>query len=348
MTIPSGALADHEQPDDQTSGRHTFRARQTRRPARALGASARLALYLRAPTLEAQLQQLRNSPTNCFGKRDQRPGKDDQTRLKGNGLRRKGAADLLGIRSEQDKDAHRHGPDSLDEGRPSQAGPTRVVDWYLLVLRARQGQAAQAGEATVLRRGQVMRNVAKQTRLLKVRRPRRTTWTSNEARRFLEYARVEDQRFYTACVLLLVLVSRRGRSSGSRGVRSTWTRASSRPTSRCSELASETSEQPLPLPNICFAAPSAHRLMLEEMGKPTGPDDPLFSMITGSTSSRATSTGSGTAQSWLRGAADHRAEREGDVCDVAQGARHPPEDRSADLEARSGHDHDGDPHGRDR
>lgn len=34
--------------------------------------------------------------------------------------------------------------------------------------------------------------------------PRRTTWTSTQARQFLEYVRVEDQRFY-AYVLLLVL-----------------------------------------------------------------------------------------------------------------------------------------------
>lgn len=150
------------------------------------------------------------------------------------------------------------------------------------IIRAMLSCAIEAGMMT--------RNVVKQTRLPKARRPKRTTWTSGEARRFLEYARVEDQRFYTAYVLLLVLGLRKGEILGLTWEQIDLEAAELTPNFQVQrvgrellrrEVKTETSEQPLPLPGICLVALKEHRRRLEAEGKSVEDEDLLFTTATG-------------------------------------------------------------------
>jgi len=74
------------------------------------------------------------------------------------------------------------------------------------VLRTILAQAIIDGEAT--------QNVAKSIKIPAVRHHKRKAWTSEEARRFLESARADDDPLYAAYVLVLVLGLRKGEMLG--------------------------------------------------------------------------------------------------------------------------------------
>ncbi|MGW0507571.1 tyrosine-type recombinase/integrase, partial [Micromonospora sp. NPDC003241] len=62
--------------------------------------------------------------------------------------------------------------------------------------------------------GLITRNVASLVKLPPVRKRKRKAWTSDEARRFLESARADDDPLYAAHVLVLVLGLRKGEVLG--------------------------------------------------------------------------------------------------------------------------------------
>jgi integrase len=88
------------------------------------------------------------------------------------------------------------------------------------------GRVASAGTIVHLRRvlrvilaqaiidGIISRNVASPVKLPTIRKRRRATWSSDEARRFLEPARHDGDPFYAAYVLVLVLGLRKGELLG--------------------------------------------------------------------------------------------------------------------------------------
>ncbi|WP_144128267.1 tyrosine-type recombinase/integrase [Catellatospora sichuanensis] len=135
----------------------------------------------------------------------------------------------------------------------------------------------------------ITKNVAKQTKLPTARKVRRTAWSSEEARRFLEQARSDDQRFYAAYVLILLLGLRKGEVLGL-----TWEqidlgtaevnivlqlqRVGRRLLHR--EVKSESSEATLPLPQLALAALARHReLVADDLGE--APSGLLFTTRTG-------------------------------------------------------------------
>jgi len=114
----------------------------------------------------------------------------------------------------------------------------------------------------------VTHNVAKSVKLPPVRKRKRRAWSSEEARRFLESARVDRDPLYGAYVLVLVLGLRKGEMLGlgwdsvdlERAELSVdWQlqRIGSRLLRR--ETKTETSDAVLPLPSICRVALRQHR-----------------------------------------------------------------------------------------
>lgn len=135
----------------------------------------------------------------------------------------------------------------------------------------------------------ITQNVAKRVKLPTTRKPKRTSWSVAEARQFLEYANVEDERFYLAYVLLLVLGLRKGEILGLAWGQIDLEAAELTPNFQIQrvgkqllrrEVKTETSEQPLPLPDICLAVLRRHRTMLEREGKPVDKNDLLFTTVT--------------------------------------------------------------------
>jgi integrase len=116
--------------------------------------------------------------------------------------------------------------------------------------------------------GLVTQNVAKLVKLPTVRRRRRASWSSDEARRFLESARQDSDPLYAAYVLVLVMGLRKGELLGlawdgvdlrDASLRIEWQvqRISTNIVRR--ETKSATSDAVLPLPAICVTAPRGHQ-----------------------------------------------------------------------------------------
>src|SRR5262249_3896519 len=83
--------------------------------------------------------------------------------------------------------------------------PTTVVH-VRRVLRTVLSQAQTDGLVT--------RNVARSIKLPAVRKHKRKSWSTDEARRFLESARADRDPFYAVYVLVLVLGLRKGEALG--------------------------------------------------------------------------------------------------------------------------------------
>lgn len=125
----------------------------------------------------------------------------------------------------------------------------------------------------------VSRNVAVPVKLSPVRKRRRRPWSSDEARAFLESARSDNDPFYAAYVLILVLGLRRGEVLGL-----TWDDVDlkqaeltvNRQLQRVRrqlyhrETKTEASAAPLPLPEICTTALRLRRVNQEEDRKRAG------------------------------------------------------------------------------
>jgi integrase len=137
--------------------------------------------------------------------------------------------------------------------------------------------------------GIISRNVASPVKLPTNRRRRKATWSSDEARRFLESARQDGDPFYAAYVLVLVLGLRKGEllglawedvdfEAGELAVGWQLQRVGTKLVRR--ETKTDASDVVLPLPEVCVAALRDHRQ--RTMGRLTvvGPDwmgsEPIF------------------------------------------------------------------------
>lgn len=107
------------------------------------------------------------------------------------------------------------------------------------------------------------KNVASAVKLPSVRKPRRRAWTSEEARRFLESAKADEDPMYAAYVLVLVLALRRGEVLGlvwddvdldraELAIRLQLQRIRRQLHHRATKT--DASDASLPLPDICLAA----------------------------------------------------------------------------------------------
>jgi integrase len=137
------------------------------------------------------------------------------------------------------------------------------------------GQVASAGTITHVRRvlrtvlsqavtdGLITRNVATHTKLPTIRKRRRTAWTSEQARRFLESARNDHDPFYTAYILVLVLGLRKGELLGlawedvdldACELTLAWQLQRVGDKLMRRETKTDSSDSVIPLPDICLAA----------------------------------------------------------------------------------------------
>jgi integrase len=123
------------------------------------------------------------------------------------------------------------------------------------------------------------RNVAAMIRVAKPRRRKIRPWTIDDARRFLESARADDDPRYAGYVLILVLGLRRGELLGLpwaevdlsiKQVMIAWQlqRVAGQLLHR--QTKTEASEAPLPLPDICVAALREHKERQERWRKAAG------------------------------------------------------------------------------
>jgi integrase len=121
----------------------------------------------------------------------------------------------------------------------------------------------------------VAKNLASSVKLAPVRKPKRKAWTTDEARRFLESARENDDPLYAAYVLVLVLGLRRGEVLGlvwsdvdldgaELSVGLQLQRIRRRLHHRATKT--DTSDAALPLPDICVAA-LRHRQSRQDAAK---------------------------------------------------------------------------------
>jgi integrase len=109
----------------------------------------------------------------------------------------------------------------------------------------------------------ITRNVAAVVRLPTPRRPHRQSWSADEARKFLESARSDNDPLYAANVLILVLGLRRGEvlgltwsdvSFGAMEVHIRWQLQRAEHQLRHRETKTAASTAVLPLPDICITA----------------------------------------------------------------------------------------------
>jgi integrase len=162
----------------------------------------------------------------------------------------------------QGKDAARRAPRCCAAGRCCNQVPAEwTVHQALRVLRSALTNA--------VREELVSRNVAALVRISLPRRRKATRWMVEEARRFLESARVEDDPYYVAYVLILVLGLRRGEvlalawadisaETGEAFVGWQVQRVNGELLRRPTKTPS--SDAPLPLPGLCASALKARRL----------------------------------------------------------------------------------------
>jgi integrase len=137
--------------------------------------------------------------------------------------------------------------------------------------------------------GIIGRNVASSVKLPTNRRRRRATWTSDEARRFLESARHHGDPFCAAYVLVLVLGLRKGEllglawedvdfESGELAVGWQLQRVGTKLVRR--ETKTDASDVTLPLPEVCVAVLRDHRERTKGRPVVVGPDwvgnEPIF------------------------------------------------------------------------
>src|SRR4051794_31267711 len=161
----------------------------------------------------------------------------------------------------QGKDAARPVPRCCAAGRCCCQVPSDwTVHQALRVLRSALSNA--------VRDELVSRNVASLVRVSLPRRQRAARWTVDEARAFLESARADEDPYYVAYVLILVLGLRRGEALGLAWADVDTTtgeafigwqvqRVGGQLVRRRTKTAS--SDAPLPLPNLCSSALTAHR-----------------------------------------------------------------------------------------
>ena len=147
------------------------------------------------------------------------------------------------------------------QGRCCQSRPSAATLVHIRrVLRTVLAQAVIDGEAT--------QNVARLLKVPPARKHKRKAWSSEEARRFLESARVDKDPLYAAYVLVLVLGLRKGELLGlgwdsvdldHAELTVDWQlqRIGSRLLRR--ETKTDTSDATLPLPSICVVALNHHR-----------------------------------------------------------------------------------------
>jgi integrase len=226
------------------------------------------------------------------------------------------------------------------------ASPATIVH-LRRVLRVILSQAMTDGLAT--------RNVAVGVKLPTFRKRRRRAWTSDEARRFLESARRDNDPLYVAYVLVLVLGLRKGELLGLAWedvnldigeVQLAWQlqRVGDQLVRR--ETKTETSDAPLPLPDICVAALRAHHDATKEREVVVGLDwlgnHLVFTTGSAHPSSRATSTVGGTPHRIRRCPSDHCPRRPPDVRFTPCWPGRASARGYADPPRRSVLDHDGD------
>ena len=156
----------------------------------------------------------------------------------------------------QGKDLARDRPRCCAAGsRCRQVASPRTVRDAWMTLRIALSNAVREEVLT--------RNVAALVRVPKSRPRKEKAWSVEEARRFLESARADDDPLYAGYVLILVLGMRRGEALGlgwaevdldARELRVVWQlqRVGGQLLRR--QTKTEASEAPLPLPEICTAA----------------------------------------------------------------------------------------------
>ena len=125
-------------------------------------------------------------------------------------------------------------------------------------------RAFRSALSNAVREELISKNVAALTRVSKPRKSRKVKpWTVDEARKFLEAARAADDTLYAAFALILVLGLRRGEAlgltwelvdldKGELRISQQLQRVNGRLLRR--ETKTESSDAPLPLPDICLAA----------------------------------------------------------------------------------------------
>lgn len=123
------------------------------------------------------------------------------------------------------------------------------------------------------------RNVAAPVKLAPVRKRRRRSWSSDEARTFLESARADHDPLYAAYVLVLVLGLRRGEVLGltwddvdldAAELTVNWQLQRVRRQLHHRETKTEASDAPLPLPDICVTALRLHHTRQEAARRQAG------------------------------------------------------------------------------
>jgi len=154
----------------------------------------------------------------------------------------------------------------------------------------------------------ITRNVAAVVRLPAPRKPQRQSWSADEARKFLESARSDNDPLYAAYVLILVLGLRRGEllgltwsdvNFGTMEVHIRWQLQRAEHQLRHRETKTASSTAVLPLPDICITAlklPSERQEAdRDRAGDPGSTANSWSTVATARRTDRGTSTGNSPA-----------------------------------------------------